>query len=80
MCKMLPWKNGSPPLHSLWKMPCPLPEYAEVLVQKKYKSTHNSAIFWATNSRFYMEIYMDCQPNDKVLFVQKHKSTKNEKM
>ena len=25
MYKMLPWKNGSPPLHPLWKMPCPPP-------------------------------------------------------
>ena len=28
----------------------------------KYKSTHNSVIFWATDSKFCMEVHMDC-PN-----------------
>ena len=27
---------------------------------KKYKSSDNSTIFWATDSRFCMEVHMDC--------------------
>ena len=40
----------------------------------KYKSTHNSVIFWATDSRFCMEVRMD-SPNK----LQKYKSTKSTK-
>ena len=54
---------------------------------KKYKSTHNSAIFWATDFRFCMEVHMDCLTkwqSTKVQKVQnrkvqKYKNTKNAK-
>ena len=40
----------------------------------KYKSTHNSVIFRATDSRFCMEVHMDSQ--NKVQKYKKYKSTK----
>ena len=53
---------------------------------KKYKSTHiNSAIFWATDSRFCMEIHMDWPTkwqstrNTKIQKYKKLKKRKNDK-
>ena len=49
---------------------------------QKYKSTHNSAIFWATDSRFCMEVHMDCLnkwQSTKVQKVQKYKTRKVQK-
>ena len=48
----------------------------------KYKSTHNSAIFWATDSRFSMEVHMDCLTkwqSTKVQKCKKYKTTKLQK-
>ena len=59
--------------------PNKIQKYKNTKGQKKYKSTHNSAIFWATDSRFCMEIYMDCRTkwqSTKVQKVQKLKNTK----
>ena len=36
---------------------CPKPFPNKV---QKYKSTHNSAIFYATDFRFHMEVQIDC--------------------
>ena len=52
---------------------------------QKYKSTHNSAIFWATDSRFFMEIHINCPTKwqstkvQKYKKVQKFKKRKNDK-
>ena len=48
----------------------------------KYKSTHNSVIFWATDSRFCIEVHMHCPTkweNSKVQKVQKYKNKKVQK-
>merc|ERR1712173_524203 len=42
----------------------------------KYKSTHNSVIFRATDSRFYMKFMCTVQPTEKVQKYKKYKSTK----
>ena len=65
--------------------PKPFPNKKSTKVQKvhKYKSTHNLAIFWATDSRFCMEVHMDCRikwQNTKVQKVQNYKSTKLQKI
>ena len=49
----------------------------------KYKSTHNSVIFRATDSRFCMEVHMHRPTkweSTKVQKVQKYKSTKRPKV
>ena len=49
---------------------------------QKYKSTHNSDIFGATDSRFCMEVHMDCPSkwqSTKVQKIQKYKNTKVQK-
>jgi len=54
----------------------------------KYKSTHNSAIFWAIDSKFCMEVHMDCltkwqsRKSTKVQNrkVKKYKNAKNANM
>ena len=50
---------------------------------KKYISTHNLAIFWATDSRFCMAVNMVCPTklqSTKVQKVKKYKNTKTHKM
>ena len=45
----------------------------------KYKSTHNSVIFWATDSRFCIEVRMHCPTKWESKKVQKYKITKIQK-
>ena len=42
----------------------------------KYKSTHNSVIFWATDSRFCIEVHMHCPTKWESTKVQKVQNTK----
>ena len=40
--------------------PNKLQKYKKYKKVHKYKSTHNSVIFWATDSKFCMEVHIDC--------------------
>ena len=40
--------------------PNKLQKYKKYKKVHKYKSTHNSVIFWATDSRFCVEVHMHC--------------------
>ena len=54
-------------------MDCPT-KWQSIKVQKKYKSNHNSAIFWVQTPDFAWKFIWTVQPNDKVQKVEKYKT------